>query len=214
MYEAIVRVAGGGPYEAATADGDATIELWCNDHCDMLVVRGPEREAALARVAEGVGVRERLDREDRVLVVTEACLQDRETATIEPYLVRHGCLLVGPLRYTDGAKRCRVLALDGEALSSFYHDLVADFPVTVERTRQVEDVRGEAPDSTPARLLAALTPRQREVFAVAHERGYYELPRETTTAEIAAAVGVDRRTAEEHLRRAEKKLADAVAGDP
>ena len=214
MYEATVSVAGGGPYEAATADGDATIELWCNDHCDMLVVRGPASEAALARVDDEVGVRERLERDDQVLIVTDACLQDRETATIEPYLVRHGCLLVPPLRYADGAKRCRVLALDGETLSAFYHDLVADFPVTVERTRQVDDIQGETPESTPATLLAGLTPRQREVFGVAHEQGYYELPRETTTAKIADVVGVDRRTAEEHLRRAEKKLADAVTDTP
>ena len=210
MYEATVHVEGGGPYEAATADGEATIELWCNDHCDLLAIRGVARERALSCVREGVGVRERLDHADQVLVVTEGCLKRGDTATIEKYLDRHGCLLVPPLRYADGAKRCRVLALDGDSLSAFYRELSGDFPVTVERTREVERATPDVPGSMHAELVPELTSRQREVFTVAHERGYYEIPRGTTTAEIADVVGVDRRTAEEHLRRAEKKLADAA----
>jgi len=34
--------------------------------------------------------------------------------------------------------------------------------------------------------------------------------RETTTADVAEVVGIERRTAEDHLRRAEKKMADGL----
>jgi len=42
------------------------------------------------------------------------------------------------------------------------------------------------------------------------EAGYYEIPRKATTGELAGRLDVDRRTFEEHLRRAEKKLLPAL----
>ncbi len=60
-------------------------------------------------------------------------------------------------------------------------------------------------------LLPDLSPRQREALVTAFEAGYYEIPREATTEELGEALGVDRRTAEEHLRRAENKLLGALA---
>ena len=56
------------------------------------------------------------------------------------------------------------------------------------------------------RPLDALTDRQSETLRTAYELGYYEVPRETTTDEVAAAVGVDPSTAAEHLQRAERNL--------
>lgn len=210
MYEATVRVEGGGPYEAATADGETTVSLWCNDHCDLLAVRGPAREQALAPVREEVGVRERVEREGETLVVTADCLKRGETDTIETYLAAHGCLLVPPLRYVDGAKECRVLGLDGDALAGFYRDVSDDFPVEVLGKREVG--AGEVGNalSTDGDALASMTARQREVFRTAHRMGYYEIPRAVGTEEIAAALDLSRRTVGEHLQRAERTLADAV----
>ena len=210
MYEATVCVKGGGPYEAATADGETTISLWCTDHCDLLAVRGPARERALAPVREKVGVRERVEREGETLVVTADCLKRGETDTIETYLAAHGCLAVPPLRYANGAKECRVLALDGDSLSAFYRDVSEDFPVEVVRKREAEAVAFEDGGSTHEGLLGSLSARQREVFRTAHRMGYYEIPREASTEEIADAMDLSRRTVGEHLQRAEKKLADAV----
>lgn len=211
MYEATFRIRGAGAYAAATAGTDARIELWCNDHCDLLHVTDGATERTLARVRERVGVRELLREPDELVVVTDDCLREREPATIERYLERHGCLLLAPLRYADGAKFCRLLALDPAALTACYRDLVADdHDVTVESKREISAVGQDGPLLTPDDLLPALTDRQREVFATAYERGYYEIPRETSTAEVAHGVGIERRTAEEHLRRAENKLVAAV----
>nr|WP_303650369.1 helix-turn-helix domain-containing protein [Halalkalicoccus sp. NIPERK01] len=55
-------------------------------------------------------------------------------------------------------------------------------------------------------VLPELTARQRETMVLAVENGYYELPRETTTETLADELGVSRRTAEDHLRRAERKI--------
>lgn len=210
MHQATISIEDDTAYAAATAGNDAVIELWCNEHCDLLHVRGPA-DGAVEYVSERVGVRDRLREGDEQLVVTEDCLQQHEEGYIETYVRRHGCLLLPPLRYQDGAKRVRVLALDGERLSGFFRDLNDDYDVDVAATHAVS-----APVSgSPLLRLGAFDPdlsaRQREVLLAAWEAGYYEIPREVTTEELAAEFGLDRRTVEDHVRRAERKLVDALA---
>jgi predicted DNA binding protein len=210
MYEAVFHVRGEGPYERATAESTTRIDLWCNDHCDLLSIGGDGEELVLDRIREAVGVSQRLGDGDDRLIVTNACLKQHGEGYVEQYLAAHDCLTLPPLRYENGAKVVRVLALDAANLTAFYRDVASDYPVTVESKRELPVPSVDAPLLSPDALLPALSPRQREVYRTAHEQGYFELPRETTTAEIAAAVGIERRTAEHHLRRAEKKLADAL----
>ena len=56
------------------------------------------------------------------------------------------------------------------------------------------------------RALDALTDRQREVIETAFEMGYYEVPREVSTEDLAAELDVDDSTVAEHLQRAERNL--------
>ncbi|WP_435348508.1 helix-turn-helix domain-containing protein [Haloarchaeobius sp. HRN-SO-5] len=55
-----------------------------------------------------------------------------------------------------------------------------------------------------------LSERQREVFELARERGYYTWPREVSATEIADELGVSKATTLEHLRKAEAKVIDAL----
>lgn len=48
---------------------------------------------------------------------------------------------------------------------------------------------------------AVLTDRQRECLAEAHRRGYFDVPRECTLAELAEALGVDKSAASVTIRR-------------
>lgn len=210
MHEVVLQIEGPSACAEATRGTETTIELWCNDHCDLLHVSGPAGAAALARLEELVGVQELLVEGNERLAMTETCLKDRETDTIESYLARHSCLLVPPLRYANGEKWCRVLALDSGNLTGLYRDLVAEFPVTVESKREIAAVPGNRPLLTPETAIADLSPRQQEALVKAHEMGYYRIPRETTTTEIADEMGIERRTLEEHLRRAENKLVDGI----
>jgi predicted DNA binding protein len=213
MHEAMFRIEGEGTYATATAGTDASVELWCNDHCDLLYVEDGATDEILAHVRDRVGIQDLLRRPDKreLVVVTAECLRRDENDLIETYLARHNCLLLPPLRYASGAKFCRLLALDPAALTACYRNLIEDgFTVSVEHKHEIETVTHDAPLLTLDGVLPDLSPRQRETFAVAYDHGYYEIPRETTTAEIAETVGIERRTAEEHLRRAENKLIEAL----
>ena len=56
----------------------------------------------------------------------------------------------------------------------------------------------------------ALTDRQREVIRTAFDMGYYEVPREASTEEVAAELGLDGSTVAEHLQRAERNVLSRV----
>ena len=47
-----------------------------------------------------------------------------------------------------------------------------------------------------------LTDRQRESLTVAHEHGYFDVPRDATLAEVADALGLDPSSGSETIRRA------------
>ncbi len=51
-----------------------------------------------------------------------------------------------------------------------------------------------------------LTDRQREVVLAAYASGYYEIPRESSSEELADRLGLEKSTFLEHLRRAERNL--------
>ncbi|ELZ98182.1 HTH DNA-binding protein [Haloferax mucosum ATCC BAA-1512] len=211
MYEASLRIRDDSPYAAATAGNAASIELWCNEHCDMLHVSHEVGADVLARVRDTVGVETSVERDDELVVVTADCLRHHEIDDIEGYLQKHGLLLLPPLRYRDGAKVCRLLAVSADALTACFRDLIdSGFDVSVESKRETSFASGDGPLLAPVDAMPALTGRQREALRLAYEHGYYELPRETGTEAIATQMGISRRTAEEHLRRAERKVMKSV----
>jgi predicted DNA binding protein len=208
MYEATFLIRGDVAYADATAGEGVRVELWCNEHCDLLHVRGGDAEAVRAEVEAAVGVADVLERGREAVVVTDACLRPHTAGNVEQYLERHDCLLLPPLRYADGGKLVRVLTLDAANLTGFYEDVRASFDVTVRSKREVQAVAQDGPLLSPD--APALSNRQAEAITAAWDEGYYETPREVTTTALAAAMGIDRRTFEEHLRRAEAKVVGAL----
>jgi len=58
----------------------------------------------------------------------------------------------------------------------------------------------------PDRPLDDLTDKQRDVVRAAWELGYYEVPREASSENVAAELDLDPSTVAEHLQRAERNL--------
>lgn len=209
MHEATIRIDDDTTYAAATAGNDAAIELWCNEHCDLLRVHGPA-DGVVEYVERVIGVRDRVRDGEEQLIITDDCLKQHEEGYIETYVQRHGCLLLPPLKYRNGMKQVRVLAIDSQRLTDFFRDLTDDFHVEVDSKRTINVPVSGSPLHRPDQFVPDLSPRQHEVLLAAWEQGYYEIPREVTTAELAESFDIDRRTVENHIRRAEQKLVDAL----
>lgn len=210
MHEATFRIEGRGDFANITRQVGASIELWCNDHCDLLRVSGDPDRKILAGIEQLTGVHDSLIQSSDEIIVTENCLERHEVTMIDTFLSRHDCLMLPPLTYERGYKACRVLALDPEKLTDFYLDLLDHTQVVVESKREVTGLAHRTPMLSLGDTLPSLSARQREVLLLAWKHGYYEIPRQTTTEEIADSVGIERRTAEQHLRRAENKIVEAI----
>ncbi|RQG88061.1 hypothetical protein EA462_14525 [Natrarchaeobius halalkaliphilus] len=213
LYEATFRVAHESAYAELTEGRDLRLDMWCNDHCDMIRASGTDHDVLIDRLEAHVGIRDMYREDERLLLITNDCLRSHQEPLIEAYLSEHGCLLWPPQQYEHGQLLVRVLALTESSLSELYQQLVDDFPVTVEsKLRRTHDVLDNIVDQSHS-VTAGLTNRQTEALIAAHEYGFYEIPRDNTSEEIATHLDLSRRTFEEHLRRAEGKIVSEVLSE-
>ena len=96
-----------------------------------------------------------------------------------------------------------VIVAETEAFRRLLDGLMqANIRVKIDRLRSVR-VESASP-------LNELTLQQMRVLRLAHAIGYYEIPRKGSTEDIAKALEMDKTTAGEHLRRAEKHVFDTI----
>lgn len=108
---------------------------------------------------------------------------------------RGSVLIVPPISYGgDGTVTFSLFGPAGEVQDAI--DGVPD-PVSVT----VHEVSGL--EAAPTVAGAGLSDRQREAVGAALDVGYYEVPREGSQEDVAAAMGCAPSTAAEHLRKAE-----------
>lgn len=125
--------------------------------------------------------------------------------------------------YVDDRRAIGQYEADEKSLYEFLwaSSLPPEFPIVVENgemefnltaTQDQFEAFGSALDDTGYQydLLtlahtdeqeALLTDRQQQYLTVAYRRGYFEVPRECTLAELADALGVDKSSASETIRR-------------
>lgn len=130
--------------------------------------------------------------------------------------------------YADAERAIGQYEADERSLYEFLWEssLPPEFPIVVENGEMAFDVTasraqfeafGDALEASGRRyeLLSVvhadrraslLTDRQRECLAAAHRRGYFDVPKRCTLAELAADLGVDKSTASETIRRATDRV--------
>jgi predicted DNA binding protein len=107
-------------------------------------------------------------------------------------------LIATPIEFlAEGTLRVTILGDDRTLQGA-----ISDAPSAVDL--RLEETGDYKPDLDE--MAALLTERQREVLETAVEMGYYEIPRETTCAEIAAELSIAEGTVVEHLQKIEAKV--------
>jgi DNA-binding CsgD family transcriptional regulator len=86
------------------------------------------------------------------------------------------------------------------------HEDVAERVADYERPGTRVVLRSVGRYEGPAAPLDALSRRQYDVLRTAFDAGYFEVPREATTEEVAAALDLSPATVREHLQRAQRNL--------
>lgn len=211
MYEATLRVDHDSPYATITERSDTKVELWCNQYCDLLHITGSALGPPIAHISREIGIDDIVYKGREAILITDGCLLEHREELLEEYLQRHGCLSLPPLTYDHGTLLTRVVSLNEADLTAVYRDMNESHQVTVEAKREIEAVLPDVPLLMLDSALPDLSEGQEGALLTALQEGYYEIPRETTTSELADRLDISRRTFEEHLRRAENKLVKSFA---
>lgn len=194
------------------------IQRWCNLQVDILEFQVPKEEdaekieAALASMLKSFGARlirfNRYSPNNIEAVVGCRCATDNSTVAMIEWAE---CIPVMPVSYRGGFEHCRLLAFTKDALNGALNALSRVSKVEVESKSVVPRESARGAITVPVdEFLGALTKKQLEAFIAALQMGYYGMPKRTTMEEIATRQGMRRSTYEEHLRKAELKILQAV----
>lgn len=124
--------------------------------------------------------------------------------SINTALISRGFIPDEPVRITDGTEYWSVVINEDrntitERLDEIRRERDADITVEVMRSLEKGVKSGMFREDE-------LSKRQREVFELAQEQGYYTWPRDVSAGDLAAELNISEATLLEHLRKAEAKL--------
>ncbi len=134
----------------------------------------------------------------------------RARGTTQALIAASECLDVPPITFREGWQYFHAVSFDEDRSRRLFRKLTQRGPTELIRKREMPYGILSA---TPwiEGLFRDLTPRQVEALLAAHRRGYYASPRKITTERIARALGRSSSTFEEHRRKAENRIIDALA---
>ncbi|MDG5757920.1 bacterio-opsin activator domain-containing protein [Natronococcus sp. A-GB1] len=198
------------------AEADARLEL------ESVVARSDGSIRGLF-TAEGTSVERVLELAGRAPEVTEtsfvterddtrlfACLFTRDS--IVSRLLEYGAAVRSMESDPDGSTV--VAELPGDADVRRVVDAIsASFPGAKLARRRHEDRRSRTRFEFLAEVERRLTDRQYEVLRTAYASGYYETPRESSGAEVAALLDIAQPTFNHHLHAAQRKLLTVLFAD-
>ena len=195
-----------------------TFQRWCNLQVDILEFQAAKADdaekldSALREMLKALGARlirfNRYSARNLEAVVGCKCTTDNSTVAKIEWA---GCIPVMPINYRGGFEYCRLLAFTKDALSEAMGALSKMSKLEVERKSVVARESARGAITVPVdEFLGTLTKKQLSAFISALQMGYYEMPKGATMDEIAFKQGMKRSTYEEHLRKAELKILQAV----
>ncbi len=195
-----------------------SIQRWCNLQVDILEIQcpkeedGPKLEAALRKMLKGLGARlirfNRYSPKNLEAVIGCRCATNNSSVAIIEWA---GCIPVMPVSYRSGLEYCRVLAFTNEMLNDAIKGLSRISKLEIESKSVVPRQSARGAITVPVdEFLGALTRKQLAAFMAAMQMGYYGMPKGATIDKIAEQQGMKRSTYEEHLRKAELKILQAV----
>ncbi|MGA8663762.1 MAG: helix-turn-helix domain-containing protein [Thermoplasmata archaeon] len=118
-----------------------------------------------------------------------------------------GYLYLPPCRYLPEGERYQFLVLEPRLTSALLRGLRPGVEVVRVRTVTLNFLEMENNYLVPVAMFSALlTDRQRLAIVTGILRGYYRIPRDVTTEELARELGISRPAYEALLRKAENKV--------
>jgi predicted DNA binding protein len=229
LYDVSFRLMHAGcPFAEISKRHEGSIVQWCGVKSDVFEVRGKDAEntrkavnefrrlarelgSAKMRVlsfgGEGSGV---------ILQALSSCmcvraLKSRNVTSVVRIITKNRCVQIPPTIYKAGWEYYSVLAFDPSDFKNLFKALSKIGPIEIMSKKSYNGVVPESFTVSLRGLFSGLTTKQLDAYVGALENGYYAVPRRTTIGKIARARRVARTTYDDHLRKAESKVALAIS---
>lgn len=137
---------------------------------------------------------------------TELLVEHDPQKQVSHAFVSRGFVYAAPVDIRDGIEHWTLLTHHDRSTIQTALEEVRDQESATIDPIGVSEVSNQAAEGPLP--LYQLSARQREVFQLARQRGYYRQPTKTTASELATELGITTSTLHEHLHRAEEKLLD------
>ncbi len=190
---------------------DTPISMWCIWNRELLQV--PTRDDRTLKGLEktirrtGHVVDEWMDSgQGRIFLLNCTC---NRYDSIYNIVDAHQCMETPPAVFRDGWGYFRALSFDDRRTRELFRDLHQRGPTDLIHKRELP--LSVLPMSVWVHgLFGDLTQKQTQALLQAHRFRYYASPRQIKTEDIARGLGVSRSTYEEHLRKAENRVMNAL----
>lgn len=141
-------------------------------------------------------------------VLTLKCTCDL-TPTVWTYTNTNHMVDLYPAVFLDGWGYYRAISFNEEDTRNLFKDLgnIGSVELVSKKLLHLDALPSTVWTES---FFTRMTDRQMESVLKAYDYGYYSSPREVTTDSIASSIGISRSTYEEHLRKAENKIMEAV----
>jgi predicted DNA binding protein len=189
--------------------------MWCNLETDIVEIQAPTA-ADQSSIARELAKREKAKvigrtSNDVPTRLSMSCSVAKDKSVVR-LIEKHGGLVTPPIVCENGWDTFRCLFFDDAGPASFFPAVkrLGDTEVVLKRKLSAPRIRDQYMVSA-LEFLGGLTAKQAEALSIALEEGYYRVPRVATMQEIARRRGRRRTTLEEHVRKAEGKVLEAMA---
>lgn len=157
-------------------------------------------------VPQGAIIATSIDTVSGNTLITECrCIADKDILVL---IEDNNHMALNPVVFQDGWAHYRLISFDMERLKKLFAEINDIGQVELQGRKGVAlDTRAQIWVDT---FFGGLTVKQMDSLIKAHENKYYGFPRGVRTDSIAMSMGMSRQTYEQHLRKAESKIIEAV----
>jgi predicted DNA binding protein len=221
MFEVTLKVRHDCPYTRFTVKHpEVRLIEWCNNVIHVMEVDVPDIET-FTRIEpdlnglllwKGGRILKKSFLTGNLQLIVKSCRCSKIRVNISEIVERNSCLTIPPETYYGGWEEYRVVGFRENDYRKMFKELdqIGQVKIIQKRVAPEKSIRDTFVVSLNS-VFSQLTERQVNSLIAALEAGYYQIPKKVTTTEIAGRSKVPRTTYEEHLRKAESKVLEAIA---
>jgi hypothetical protein len=199
---------------------DVRVVEWCNnrihvmevDCLDIETFTRIEKDLSDLVLWKGGKVLKKSFLDRNLQLILKTCRCSKISPNVVDVVERNSCLDIPPETYYGGWEEYRVIGFREGDYKKMFQELSQLGPVQIleKRVHPEKSLRDTFAISMSS-IFSELTDKQVNSIDAALDYGYYQIPKKTTTEEIALKQHTPRTTFEEHLRKAESKILQSIA---